>query len=192
MEEGYIQFDRQKLKAVVHFICDKCPSDELGNVKLHKILYFADMLHFMHTGKPLTGVDYVKQRFGPTARHLSSVLSELSRDGVIRIESRDYFGFEKKAFIVLSQPVNLRLSNSETKLLDDVISFVCGKSAKEISELSHDAAWNAAALGERIPYAAAFGLQPVEVTDEDREAGIAEAKRIRGAVERDRRASRLL
>jgi hypothetical protein len=60
--------DLQKLKDVVHYICAQCRQDELGNVKLHKILYFADMLHFLGSNRPLTGVEYQKQSFGPVAR----------------------------------------------------------------------------------------------------------------------------
>src|SRR6266849_9373459 len=60
-----IQFDRAKLLDVVHYVCAKVPVPELGRVKLHKNLYFADMLHFAATGRPLTGVEYQKQPFGP-------------------------------------------------------------------------------------------------------------------------------
>lgn len=46
--------DFAKLKDVVHYVCAQCNQDELGNVKLHKILYFADMLHYLSLRKPLT------------------------------------------------------------------------------------------------------------------------------------------
>ena len=69
-----IQFDRRKLLSVVHCICATGPVEELGRVKLHKILYFADMLHYAARGQPLTGVEYQKQPFGPAARHLTWAL----------------------------------------------------------------------------------------------------------------------
>ena len=64
MDESYITFDEDKFSKVVHSVCSKCEPDRLGNVKLHKILYFADMLNFAASGTPRTGADYVKQRFG--------------------------------------------------------------------------------------------------------------------------------
>jgi hypothetical protein len=90
-----VQFDRAKLKHAVHYICARCPVDELGKVRLHKMLYFADMLHFIGTGTPLTGVQYQKQKLGPIARHLNWAIDELIREGRLRVERRDYFGFEK-------------------------------------------------------------------------------------------------
>ncbi|MEQ1647966.1 MAG: Panacea domain-containing protein [Hyphomicrobiaceae bacterium] len=159
--------DRLKLLDAVHYICSRCDKSELGNVKLHKILYFADMLHFATSGKPLTGVQYLKQRFGPCARQLSSVVEELGRKGDLVIQRRDYFGFEKVDYEAVTKPKSERLGNLGLSILDDVIEFVCRRSAREISELSHNAAWEAVNFGEVIHYDTAFWLQPVEVTDAD-------------------------
>jgi hypothetical protein len=173
-----IQFDRAKLLDVVHYVCDKLPPPELGRVKLHKILYFADMLHFAATGRPLTGVEYQKQPFGPVARHLTWAVRNLAAAGKLEVRRRDYFGFAKYDFIALEAPDTSRLSALERQLIDDVSAFVCAHSAREISELRHNAAWEGVAVGERIPYYTAFDLQPVEISDEDVEWGAAEAERI--------------
>lgn len=178
--------DRDKLKHVVHFICANCDPEELGNVKLHKALYFADMLTYMATFRPLTGVEYQKQKFGPIAKHLSWAVNELCREGLMRVEKRDYFGFSKVDYVSLQSPQAGKLSNREMSLLQDVIDFVCERSAKEISELSHDAAWHKARLGETIPYDAAFGLQPISVSDADVEAASDEARRIRPVIDDQR------
>jgi uncharacterized phage-associated protein len=188
MDEDYIVFNREKLKSVVHYVCSQCEPHELGNVKLHKILYFADMLHFMATDKPLTGVDYLKQQFGPVARHLSSILAELVREKKLQINERDYFGFKKKDYIAVKSQAATPLSNSEINLLNEVIDFVCARTAKEISELSHDIAWRLADIGERIPYAAVLGMEPVAITQEDVEFAVAEAERLRPMMEADRHA----
>ena len=191
MEESYIEFNRTKLRDVVLYVCDNCNPSELGNVKLHKILYFSDMLMFMHSGKPLTGVDYIKQQFGPTARHLTSVVNELASSGALKVETRSYFGFEKKAYIALSKPAAGALGNDEIEIISDVIDFVCARSAREISELCHDLAWQMADMGERIPYAAVYGFQPAEITDEDRAAAVSEARKIRPMIEREHDAGRV-
>ena len=191
MNEDYIRFDPDKLRDVVHFICARCQPDELGNVKLHKILYFADMMKFVSSGQPLTGVDYIKQQFGPTARYLTSALSELGKQGLVRVDTLDYFGFEKKRYVSLADPDTSRLSNEDIQLLSDVMDLICARSAKEISELSHDVAWRAARMGERIPYAAALALQPTVVTDDDLKAAKLEARRIRPQIEADRRADKV-
>jgi uncharacterized phage-associated protein len=181
--EEQIQFDRAKLLDVVHYVCAKVPTSELGRVKLHKILYYADMLHFAATGRPLTGVEYQKQPFGPVARHLAWAVRNLSEAGRMEVRRREYFGFPKYDFIALKAADTSRLSSRELSLIDDVADFVCARAARELSELSHNAAWESVTMGERIPYFTAFHLQPVEITDEDVEWGKSEARRI--LAERD-------
>lgn len=39
-----VQFDREKFLDVIHLICDRIDAAELGRVKLHKALYFSDMI----------------------------------------------------------------------------------------------------------------------------------------------------
>jgi Antitoxin SocA-like, Panacea domain len=173
-----VQFDRAKLLDVVHYVCAKVPQRELGRVKLHKILYLSDMLHFAATGRPLTGVDYQKQSFGPAARQLTWALRALKDNGTLRVERRDYFGFPKLDFIVLRPVDPSRLSDDDRRLIDDVAEFACGRAAGEISDLQQDAAWESVAIGARIPYFTAFMLQPMEITEEDIAWGASEARRI--------------
>lgn len=161
------QFNHSKFQDVILYVCAKCTPRELGMVKLHKILYFADMLHFLDTGQPLTGAPYLKQTFGPTAKPLLSVLSDLETKGRLSLKDVDYFGFVKKEFHVLRGTEAVNLSEGEVALIDDVIDFVCARSAREISELSHTDAWQLAKIGEEIPYYTAYYLLPSETTDDD-------------------------
>lgn len=183
MQEPYIKPDLAKLQDVVHYIVSRCSPEQLGDVTLHKVLYFADMLHFVDKGVPLTGVDYLKQQFGPTARNLSWAIEKMVENGRIRVDRRLFYGFEKKDYIAIEKPEPNRLGNDEQALLNDVIEFVVGRTAKEISELSHDVAWQAASMGERIPYAAAFGLQAGEISPEEIDEYIEEARRLRPLIE---------
>lgn len=191
MRSPAYRLDRNKLIEVVHYICASCSPEELGNVKLHKILYFSDMLHFLSTGEPLTGVEYQKQQFGPTARHLSWAVGKLVAQGKVKIERRDYFGLLKTDYIALQQPQPGALSNHAVQILNDVIAFVCSRSAKEISELSHDVAWQAAEIGEVIPYHAALGLLPCSITDADVAAAVSEAHRVAPMIEKENAAARV-
>ncbi len=163
-----VQFDREKFKEAILLLASYCPPEELGNVKLHKMLYFADMMNFLEEGRPLTGVDYLKQKFGPTARHLTSAVDELAREGRLAVREAEYHGFYKKDYVPTAPFGSVRLSDREQMLLRDVADFVRGKTAKQISEISHNAAWEAAELGEVIPYFTSLQLVPVEVTDADR------------------------
>ena len=171
------QFNRAKLKEAVWAIAAYCPPAELGNVKLHKILYYADMLTFLREGHPLTGVDYLKQKFGPTARHLTATIQELSSEGRMTVETVEHHGFYKKNYIARGSDARSVLTASEIALLHEVADFVRGKTASQISEISHNAAWEAAELGEVIPYQSVLMLVPVEVKDEDRQWALETARK---------------
>jgi len=165
--EPEITLDYRKFCDVVHFICANCPdADLLGKTKLHKVLYYSDMLNFLDTGTPLTGDDYIKQPFGPTARHLQKAVRDLEAEERISVTVRSYFGMSKVDFISLKDPNPNALSLEEAARVREVIDFVCRRSAKEISELSHAKPWEAVQIGERIPYFTAWWLIPDTGIDE--------------------------
>lgn len=177
MDDG-IQFDRNKFLDVIHYVAAQCGTAELGRVKLHKILYYSDMLHFLARRQPLTGEEYLKQKFGPTARHLQAALAELQQLGRVKVAERSYFGCPKQDFIALTRPEPGSLSPDEAALVDAVMDFVCARTAQEISELSHEDAWRLAEMGETIPYFMAYSMVPVEITDDDREWAQREARKV--------------
>ena len=176
MAAAKFQLDREKMKEAILLIASECPPERLGNVKLHKALYFADMLTFLHVGCPLTGDEYLKQKFGPTARHLSIVVNELEREGRIKVSTEEYYGMFKKNYVPTGDVKITRLSEIEIKLLKDMSEFVCGYSAKEVSEFSHNAAWEMMDPGEVIPYFTALQLVPEEITDSDRQWALESAR----------------
>jgi len=163
-------FDREKFKAVVHYLCHHAGSD-FGRVKLHKALYFADMLHFIDHGSALTGVDYVKQQFGPTARYLKWALDELKSESKLRISKENYFGLPKYNFESVRDPDANELSREDRSLLDGILEFVRNHSATALSELSHNEAWHAFEIGDVIPYETAYWLVPVEIDQDDLDWG---------------------
>jgi hypothetical protein len=112
-------------------------------------------------------VDYQKQPFGPAARHLKAGLDQLEKEGALEVKRSDYFGFPKFDFIVRRQPEAGFLTNWEQTLLTEIMNFVRQKSAREVSDFSHNDAWRSVEMGERIPYYSAFSLYPVEIGDED-------------------------
>lgn len=188
-DDSKVAFDKQMLLEVVHYVISRCTASELGNVKLHKILYFSDMLHYLATGEPLTGVEYRKQKFGPVARHLTWACERLSESGKIKIDRRDYLGFQKMDYSSIRNPDSRSLSNQSVQILNDVIEFVCSRSAREISELSHNSAWEAAKIGETLPYFTVFGWLPAAISESELREAVNEARKIRPIIEAERRES---
>ncbi len=177
MQTEQLQLNKDKLREAVWFVANYVPVDELGNVKLHKILYFADMLTFVNEGHPLTGVQYLKQKFGPVARHLSATVHDLEKQGRMRVEEVNYYGHFKKNYRALGEEKPGVLSHEERALLIEVADFVRGKSAKEISDISHTDVWAMAELGEVLPYYSALRLWPSEINEDDRDWAVETARK---------------
>ena len=178
-----MQFDRDKMRAVILRACHACDADELGAVKLHKVLYYLDMISYAHHRSPVTGATYRKRPNGPTAEQLLFTLREMDQAGEIKIENVNYFGYWKKEYRPLVSELSGVLNSDEEALLDDVIDFVCRQNtAKSISEYSHALPWEMADMGGEIPYHSAMLLFPMEPSPEAFEAveqGIAELEAAR-------------
>jgi len=186
--EPYIEYDYNKFLDVVHYVCALFASEPeaLGQVKLHKILYFADMTRFYETGEPLTGVEYQKQPYGPTARDLGKALKELASKNLLQVNMRQVFGYKKIEFENVRPPQSNRVNEDEKELLRAVAEWARSMTAVEISEYSHQLPWESAKLGERIDYATAGMLFPRKVTQADLDWVNQAADQIQSGQARDR------
>lgn len=164
---GIMQFDREKMRAVVLRACHSCQPHELGAVKLNKVLYYFDMLFYASYRTSVTGATYRKRPNGPTSDQLLFLLRDMQRNGDIEIREVNYHGYLKKEYIArVDAPAGI-LNDNETELLDDVIEFVCRQNtARSISEFSHSLPWEMAEMGGEIAYRSAMLLLPMEPTPE--------------------------
>lgn len=178
VSEPGIKFDREKFLDAIHFIIESCGDkpELLGKTKLHKSLYYSDMLWFVVEGRPLTGAEYIKAQFGPTARYLEWGLKALRDARRISVHTEDYFGLGKFGFRSEKKLETNRLSPEEKALMGEVVAFVCERTAREISEISHAAPWQNAKMGERIPYSSAHKLLPPTRQPSQRDIEFAEAQ----------------
>ncbi len=167
MASRHVSLDKAKLRAAISYIVVRTEHANLGAVKLHRVLYYTDMLHFVQTGQSVTGAQYRKRPFGPTCDALLHVLDEMAQDGEIRIDTVDYFGYQKKRYTVLRERKTNRLSPDELELMDESIRFVCdNNTAQTISEFSHDMVWDMVEYGEIMPYYNAIHLLPNQVSED--------------------------
>jgi hypothetical protein len=165
-----MNFNREKFKALVHYVCWRCKDDtsRLGSTKLNKILWLGDFMMYYRSGAPITGATYVRRQFGPVPRAIVPVLAELEDEGSVFARPILFHGKPKNDFIVTREP-EINLSQDEQRLIDSVIRFVCDdNTAKSISELSHDSVWHAAKDGEDIPYFTIFASRG-DIDEDDRD-----------------------
>jgi uncharacterized phage-associated protein len=163
-----VTFNREKFKALVQYVCYRCvdPS-KLGATKLNKILWFADVLHFVEYGKPITGETYVKRQFGPAPRHVLNVLDELQQENKLVIRERE-FTYDVRMFMAREKPDISAFTPEQVSLVDWVMEQICDRhTATSISEATHDVIWKLAEVGEEIPYEAMLAAELGEVTEAD-------------------------
>jgi hypothetical protein len=159
----------EKFKALVHFMVHECREHpgRLGAIRLNKALWYTDVVAYKMNGVPVTGETYVKRKHGPVPSHILATLRALQEEGKILIREPEH-QYDPRKFLALASPEPAHLSDDERELARSILDLVCGYSANEISELTHDIIWNAAAEGEEIPMYATLAASRGEITNEVR------------------------
>ena len=162
-------FQRDKFKELVHYVCASCPNPaDLGAIKLNKVLWFSDIIAFGKLGVSITGVQYIKQKFGPVPKPILPALNGLVQSGAIRIEEISYYGHLKKQYISLRAPNCTLFTDGELAITDSVLASITTRhTASSISDLTHDDIWKLAKIGEEIPHRAMLASKLGKVTDSD-------------------------
>lgn len=161
--------DLRKLAKLTHYICYQCHDPSvLGATKLNKILWYADLIAYLKTGKQITGERYVKQQFGPVPKHILVVIEDLEEKKDLVIREVPFYGKQKREYIALTEPDISMFSPEEISIVDSVMDVVCHKhTASSISLASHDVIWKLAEIGEEVPMYAVLASELGEVTDKD-------------------------
>ncbi len=159
----------ERLAKMVHFVVQHTPPDKLGATKLNKVLWFADVMHYRQYGQSISGAEeYVKNQYGPVPNGIQRALAELKVESKIVERPVQTPAGIRREFVWL-QPVNKEsFSPAEMDTLRDVIEWAASLSAKEISDLTHDALWEETDFGRQISIAAA-SVTPSEPDEEDLE-----------------------
>jgi len=172
-----IEFNKEKFKNLVLYICSKCEPKEFGSTKLNKVLWYSDMFSYLYLQKPITGEIYVKRQFGPVPKHIIPIITEMEYENQIVTRNAELFGYDKKEYIALKKADLSSFTADEISMVDDLIEFICKEhTAKTISEASHDRIWELAEIGEEIPYHAFLASKIGEIDKEDVEWATKDAR----------------
>ena len=139
--------ERQKLFEAIGFFTHS--TKHCGLVKLFKLLYYLDMLHFRETGRPVTGLNYKALPYGPVptelydeVRHPSAeFLASITVQSPPKIESE----VPSRTIIAVKKPLGTKhLTKRELRIAAEVAQIFQDANAKDISDVSHarnDASW---------------------------------------------------
>ncbi len=161
-----------KFRELILHICRRSEGDsKFGATKLNKLLFYSDFLAHRQFGVSITRHVYQRLENGPAPRALVPILRELEAAGHVARSEHDYFGKRQIKAVALRDPDLSLFSGQEIGLVDSIISEFWGKTAKQVSDLSHKfIGWALAEDGETIPYSAALiGFK--KPTNKDMEIG---------------------
>jgi hypothetical protein len=148
-----------RLRELILYIAEKSADDpNFGAIKLNKVLFFADFIHYMQTGKPITGVKYMHLKNGAVPQRMIPIRDEMLAEREIHITKKQVYAFEQQRVVPLrSANIDEYFKAGEIALVDEIIRVLWGKNAKEASILSHGTAWKVFSDDrELIPYEAAL------------------------------------
>lgn len=162
--------DEDKLAELILYVADRIRDDPTGGAtKINKILYFAEFAHIRSHGSPITGAVYQRLPRGPAPRRLPPVRQRLIESGAAELDVDTYFGYPLHRLLPKRPADVAKFSKSEIQAVDQVVDALRGKTAEEVSHLSHqEKAWQLVETYEDIPFSAAFLAAHSVVTEDTR------------------------
>lgn len=132
-----------KLEKLIHYIIFRTKPEDLGAVRLNKVLWFSDVEHYKKYGRSITGLsDYLRLPQGPVPPRVRLMLKNLERRGAIKERSTQVYDFHRREFVWLEEPILDDFSATEISITDEVMRHICyNHTAQSISDYSHDFYW---------------------------------------------------
>ncbi|MBL0222243.1 MAG: SocA family protein [Xanthomonadales bacterium] len=134
--------ERQKLlEAAAYFVSN---TKYCGLVKLFKLLYYTDMLHFREAGRGVTGLDYKALPYGPVPTELYREVQNPKDDmrGVLTIEAPPKGDVSEDSpkgtrIGVVKNPGTADLTRRELRIIHELVEVFRDVTAEQISDISH-------------------------------------------------------
>lgn len=152
------QKNLKKFKQVLLYVLEKTAGKpNVGMTTLYKLLYFVDFDYYEKYEEQLMGLTYIKNTYGPTPREFVRVVEEMKQLNELEEVKSTYFTYEQRKFLPHAKADLSLLNGRELEMIESVLARYADKSAKELSDLSHeDTPWSVAEMGENIEYEHVF------------------------------------
>ena len=134
------------------YILNKLGSCDLH--KLYKIIYFAEKNHLSQYGRPITGDFFIAMKYGPVPSFLCNVFNFIRKGNISYTINRDVasdFEVVDDIYIGPKREANCDLlSLTDLECLDNAINDNKDLSFRQLTEKSHDDAWEKADYNSEI------------------------------------------
>jgi uncharacterized phage-associated protein len=144
MRRQRFHFDPEKALNLVLYVAHEVPQATFHTIS--KVIYFADKLHLQRYGRLICGDSYVAMKHGPVPSEIYDMMKDVRGDGNSDHwqTAREAFEVKGKATVVPHKGPDLDVfSSSDLECLNESIKKYGHLSFKQLTDLSHDAAWEA-------------------------------------------------
>ena len=164
------EYDEGKFRKLFLYVHARLAGDPSnGSIKSNKVLFFSDFIHYATYGAPISGVDYVHHKFGPTPKGAKRIQEELIESGEANLSVIGWGGSYQKMLFPVNKPDLSPFKPDEIDTVNMVLEALSDKTAMQASDVSHAwLAWQLTREGEDIPYSWALmydGPVPEETYD---------------------------
>jgi len=148
----------KKFKEVILYILNGVGAKpNVGETVIYKLLYFIDFDFYEKYEEHLLGGTYIKNNYGPTPVEFKKIINEMIKQNEVTKITSKYFKYPQKKYLPIRAPKLEVLKAHEIKHIDEVLSRLSDKTAKELSDFSHkDVPWITTKDGEPIDYESVF------------------------------------
>lgn len=138
-------FDRDKALEVILFIAKSLSYPSLHSIA--KMLYLADKLHLQDYGRMICGDRYIAMEYGPVPSAIYDMMKVAAKRATVDVDwdeiIQDALDVHQGRYIIPKRDSDMDLlSESEVECLQQTISLYGKKSFGELTDITHDVAWN--------------------------------------------------
>lgn len=145
----------EKLREVLLYVLESVGArPTFGEATLYRLLYFIDFGYYEKTGRPITGLTYTRNHFGPTPSvDFRAVVAGMQQNEDLEIVETKHFKNTQKKYLPLKSAQLGTVSGSELRHIDETLHRLGNKTVADLNNLIHDdAPWRIASQNKPLNY----------------------------------------
>lgn len=146
--------DTKKLVNLILHLAGRSDIPNLGMVKLYKLIFFCDVTHLREHGTSITGSDYIKFQHGPVPSRAERQLKNMRKAGSVHTDRVPLSADCELHQVKSNEAADLSVFvATELAVIDSVAKQLGGKTASDLSDMSHDEpAWIEAEMLQKLDH----------------------------------------
>ncbi len=138
MTSGFKEYDLEKFKNMILYLVKRL--DSVLSVKINKLLWYCDFLHFKETSVSITGSQYIRYPLGPVPKNYERIIGimqpELLEKNEVLFQTKDGIVIGDE-FTALSEPDESLFSEKEIQVMNFVADTFRNYTSTDIKGKSH-------------------------------------------------------